>query len=210
MLLQRQAPLATRCSAGWRFVTASVAALLLGASTLCVGVNTTYAHQFGQDRDEEVARMKAERDELRREIASLRAAVQELRAMNQQLQAANAQAADAQAATAAQNERLTRQKLEEKVEEEQPANAARKAIERRTSLQREQLAVELGKARGEAVQQETQQQQPRQSRQEQSDGGGMRPRSPRRMPTTICWMVVNRASASASVSAPMTLTPSIT
>jgi beta-lactamase regulating signal transducer with metallopeptidase domain len=144
MLLQRQTPLATRCSTPWRCFTAAVAVVLIGCSTLFVGVNSAHAQAATDDRNQEIAALTAQRDNLAAKLAQMEVQLNQLRAQMEVLRAQGLEKeAEAQALSRAERQ-LARVA-------ESSAAAAGDAVRRRSELQRkqakdqwEQLAVDDG------------------------------------------------------------------
>jgi hypothetical protein len=141
MLLQRQTPLATGCSKWWGFTAATTASLILAASSLFVGVDRAHA-QANDARDEEVARLRSERDELRREVEQLRGLVKE---MNQVLDGMRKEAANSSSALARlmEDQKLAQMKRDQRAAAEgemlsRGADAAGAAVDQGTRLPRHQ------------------------------------------------------------------------
>ena len=147
MLLQRQTPLATRCSTLWRCFTAMTALVILGCSTLFIGVDRAHAQAAPQDRNQEIAALTAQRDDLAAKLAQMELQLNQLRA---QVEALRAQGLEQK-----QIEMRIRDasKVVEKArEEEAVAGPERNAIRRRAELQREQARQQREQLAGEAGQ----------------------------------------------------------
>lgn len=146
MLLQRQAPLATRCSKWWRFTAATAASLVIAGSSLFVGVDRAHAQNF-EPRDEDVARLRDERDQLRRQVDELKTMVKE---MSQVVEALRKQSADSSAAVKqlTEDQKLAQTTFRDKLTTASETlsrgsdAAAASSVEQRTRLQRQQAADE--------------------------------------------------------------------